>query len=98
MSDLIAVAYPDVDTAVTVRDRLIDMQRRKLITLGDAAVVVISQDLDELIEMADQIAVIANGRLSPPRRVAEVTIEELGLLMGGVAAPLLQERRNAVPA
>ncbi|QKG21406.1 DUF1269 domain-containing protein [Actinomadura verrucosospora] len=39
MSDLIAVAYPDVDTAVTVRDRLIDMQRRKLITLGDAAVV-----------------------------------------------------------
>jgi uncharacterized membrane protein len=39
VSDLIAVAYPDVDTAVTVRDRLIDMQRRKLITLGDAAVV-----------------------------------------------------------
>jgi hypothetical protein len=48
--------------------------------------------------MADHIAVIANGRLSPPRRVAEVSIEELGLLMGGVAASAPQERRHAVSA
>lgn len=38
MSTLIAVAYPDVDTAVKVRDRLIGMQRENLITLDDAAV------------------------------------------------------------
>jgi simple sugar transport system ATP-binding protein len=48
--------------------------------------------------MADHIAVIANGRLSAPRPIAEVTVEEVGLLMGGVAAPLPPERRHAVPA
>ena len=39
MSILIAIAYPDVATATKVRDRLIAMQREKLITLADAAVV-----------------------------------------------------------
>lgn len=39
MSDLIAVAYPDVAKAVEVRDRLIDMQRQNIIALADAAVV-----------------------------------------------------------
>ncbi|MEV4163454.1 DUF1269 domain-containing protein [Nonomuraea dietziae] len=38
MSNLIAIAYPDVETATRVRDRLLDMQREKLITLADAAV------------------------------------------------------------
>ncbi|GAA2405518.1 DUF1269 domain-containing protein [Nonomuraea africana] len=38
MSNLIAIAYPDVETAIRVRDRLLDMQREKLITLADAAV------------------------------------------------------------
>ena len=93
---ILVVAQPtwglDAGAAAAIRQALLDLADK------GAAVVVISQELDELIEMADQIAVIANGRLSPPRRVAEVTIEELGLLMGGVAAPLLQGRRNAVPA
>jgi len=39
MSDLIAIAYPDVDRAIEVRDRLIDMQRQNVIQLADAAVV-----------------------------------------------------------
>jgi uncharacterized membrane protein len=38
MSNLVAIAYPDVATALTVRDRLIEMQREKLIVLEDAAV------------------------------------------------------------
>ena len=59
--------------------------------------VVISQDLDELMEMADHIAVIANGRLSAPRAVEQVTVAELGLLMGGVQPPP-PERHHAVPA
>jgi uncharacterized membrane protein len=37
-STLVAIAYPDVNTAVTVRDKLIDMQRQNLVTLEDAAV------------------------------------------------------------
>jgi ABC-type uncharacterized transport system ATPase subunit len=58
-------------------------------------VVVISQDLDELMEISDRIAVINVGRLSEPRPTRSVTVEEIGLLMGGVhgadAAPELVE-------
>jgi simple sugar transport system ATP-binding protein len=46
-------------------------------------VLVISQDLDELLEIADRIAVIFHGRLSPARPVAGLTREAIGLLMGG---------------
>jgi uncharacterized membrane protein len=38
MSDLIAVAYPDVPTAVRVRDALIRMQQENIISLADTAV------------------------------------------------------------
>jgi len=38
MSNLVAIAYPDVTTAIQVRDRLIDMQREKLIVMEDVAV------------------------------------------------------------
>jgi simple sugar transport system ATP-binding protein len=48
-----------------------------------AAVIIISQDLDEIFLVCDRIAVIAGGRLSPPMPVAEATIEEIGLVMGG---------------
>ena len=49
-----------------------------------AAVLVVSEDLDELFEICDRIAVISKGRLSAARRVAETTSEEIGLLMGGL--------------
>jgi simple sugar transport system ATP-binding protein len=50
-----------------------------------AAVLLISQDLDELFAVAHDIAVIAGGRLSPAEPVESVTVEEIGLLMGGQA-------------
>jgi simple sugar transport system ATP-binding protein len=50
-----------------------------------AAVVIVSQDLDEIFLVCDRVAVIAGGRLSPPIPVAEATIEQLGLVMGGAA-------------
>jgi len=52
-----------------------------------AAVIIISQDLDEIFLLADRIAVIAAGRLSEPVPVREATLERIGLLMGGVSAP-----------
>ncbi len=48
-----------------------------------AAVLIISQDLDELFAICNRIAVIANGRLSPARPVEELSVEEIGLNMGG---------------
>ncbi len=50
------------------------------------AVLVISQDLDELAEIADRIAVMFHGHLSLPVQAAEATREKLGLLMGGASA------------
>ncbi|MFE3451285.1 DUF1269 domain-containing protein [Nonomuraea sp. NPDC059194] len=44
MSHLIAISYPDVNTASLVRDRLFEMQKQKLITLADACVVERRQD------------------------------------------------------
>ena len=49
-----------------------------------AAVLVISQDLDELLAIADRLAVINQGSLSAARPAAEVSVEEIGLMMGGV--------------
>jgi len=46
-------------------------------------VVAISQDLDELLEIADSFAVLNGGRLTRPRPVQGLSIDEIGLMMGG---------------
>ncbi len=58
---------------------------RELVALRDdgAAVLIVSEDVDELFEICDRIAVMSRGRLSPQYPVAATTIEEIGLLMGG---------------
>ena len=43
----------------------------------------ISQDLDELLEIADNFAVLNGGRLTQPRPVMGLTIDQIGLMMGG---------------
>jgi simple sugar transport system ATP-binding protein len=51
-----------------------------------AAVIIISQDLDEIFVLADRIAVISGGRVSEPVPTREATIESIGRLMGSSAA------------
>jgi simple sugar transport system ATP-binding protein len=46
-------------------------------------VLVVSEDLDELFEIADRIAVIARGRLSPAMPVTGTDPEAIGLAMAG---------------
>ncbi len=53
-----------------------------LATAG-AAVIIISQDMDEIFTIADRIAVIAGGRLSEPVPTRQATIESIGRLMSG---------------
>ena len=67
----------DAGAAATIRQALIDLAAR------GSAVLVVSQDLDELAEIADRIAVMFHGRLSPPLMAADASREKLGLLMGG---------------
>jgi len=85
----------DAGAAATIRQALIDLSSR------GSAVLVISQDLDELIEIVDRIAVMFHGTLSQPIDAAEATREKLGLLMGGssVAPPTTpHEASHAVGA
>jgi ABC-type uncharacterized transport system ATPase subunit len=67
----------DAAAAAAIRQKILDQA-----ALG-AAVVVISQDLDELLEVADSFAVLNEGRLTKPRPTAGLTMDEIGLMMGG---------------
>jgi simple sugar transport system ATP-binding protein len=59
--------------------------RAELVRLRDAgaAVLVVSEDLDELLELSDRIAVLYQGRLTPPADASTHSAESIGLLMGG---------------
>jgi simple sugar transport system ATP-binding protein len=67
----------DAAAAAAIRQALIDR------AAAGAAVVVISQDLDELLEIADRFAALNGGRLSVPRPTEGLSVEEIGLMMGG---------------
>ena len=68
----------DAGAARTIRQALVDLAR------GGAAVLIISQDLDEIFEIADRVAVLSEGRLSEAYPTETLTAEKVGLLMGGV--------------
>jgi len=67
----------DASAAAAIRQAILDLAGR------GAAVGVISQDLDELMEISDRFAALNEGRLSTPRMTQELTIEAIGLMMGG---------------
>jgi ABC-type uncharacterized transport system ATPase subunit len=67
----------DAGAAATIRQALIDLAAR------GAAIVVISQDLDELFAIADRIAVLHDGHLSASLSAHSATREAIGLLMTG---------------
>ena len=48
-----------------------------------SAVLVVSQDLDELMALSDRIGALCAGRLSAFHATASVGVREVGLLMGG---------------
>ena len=83
----------DVAAAAFIRQSLIDLSRE------GAAVLVVSEELDELLEMCDRIAVIYRGRLSECRERGEVSVEDLGLLMaGGGGGGAVADAANAADA
>lgn len=80
--DILIVAQPtwgvDAGAAQTIRQEL-----RELAAAG-AAVLVISQDLDELLEISDRIGAICGGKVSKFYPIDEITTEQVGMLMAGV--------------
>ena len=59
--------------------------RQKLLNLAETgkAVIVISQDLEEIFQLSDKIAVLNNGNLSEILSADDISASNIGLLMGG---------------
>jgi simple sugar transport system ATP-binding protein len=67
----------DAGAAVAIRQALINLAAQ------GAAVLVISQDLDELFSISDRIAVLHEGSLSAALPTGQVTRDTIGLMMAG---------------
>ncbi|WP_375280097.1 ABC transporter ATP-binding protein [Pseudooctadecabacter sp.] len=67
----------DASAAAAIRQALLDLAAK------GAAVIVISQDLDELMEISSTFAALNEGRLSKPRAAQGLTVEDIGLMLGG---------------
>jgi len=93
---LLVVSQPtwgvDAGAAQTIHKAL-----RELADNG-AAVLIISQDLDELMSCTDRIGAICAGALSAIYPTIETTIEEVGLLMAGTTLDRLPEQTIATTA
>jgi len=83
----------DVGAAAQIRQALIDLRD------AGVAVLVISEELDELFEICDRIAVIAQGRLSAPKPTDETNAADIGMLMSGAfISPGAHSERQFSPA
>ena len=84
---LLIVSQPtwgvDVGAAAQIRGELLKLRDE------GCALLVVSEELDELFEISDRLLVIAKGRVSPSVPVAQATIEQIGEWMSGLwnAAP-----------
>jgi simple sugar transport system ATP-binding protein len=79
---LIVAVHPtrgvDIGASETIHD-LLRQQRQR-----GAAILLISEDLDELLALADRIAVLYDGRVTGVTQAHTTDREEIGLLMAGV--------------
>ena len=79
---LLIVSQPtwgvDVGAAAQIRGAILALRD------NGCAVLVVSEELDELFELSDRLHVIAKGRLSPSVPIAQATIEKIGEWMSGL--------------
>lgn len=89
--DLVVAAHPTygLDVAATAYLRGQLLQRRS----DGGAVLLVSEDLDELLALCDRIAVIFKGRLMGILESDDPRIADIGLMMGGTA--MLQSGEGA---
>ena len=83
----------DIGAAMLIRQAIIDLRDQGV------AVLVLSEEIDELFMMSDRIAVLAKGRLSRAVRVADTTVNQIGVWMSGdFTAGAVTEGETHVPA
>lgn len=68
----------DAGAAALIRNALIRQRT------GGSAVLVVSEELDELFEICDEIVVMSEGKISPQVKISDVSIEEIGRWMSGL--------------
>ena len=68
----------DVGASSFIRQSLLDLRE------SGTAVLVISEELEELFEICDRLVVIAKGTLSPSKATTETGVEEIGIWMSGM--------------
>ena len=67
----------DVGAVSYVHGRLLEARAR------GAAILLISEDLEEILALSDRIVVMSKGRLSSPSARGKRSVRELGELMAG---------------
>ncbi|MBT3331586.1 MAG: ABC transporter ATP-binding protein [Rhodospirillaceae bacterium] len=81
---ILVVAHPtwgvDAGAAAAIHTALLELAEQ------GTAILVVSQDLDELLQISDRIAVLTAGRLSECMMTAAVDVTQIGLLMGAHVA------------
>lgn len=75
----------DASAAADIRQSLLDLAAE------GAAVVVISQDLDELLEISDRFTALNEGRLADPVSTRGLTVDTIGLMIGGMDEPAQED-------
>lgn len=79
---LLVVSQPtwgvDVGAANIIRQAMIDLRN------NGSAILVVSEELDELFEICDRLIVIAEGYVSPSVNVDETSKEDIGIWMSGM--------------
>ncbi|MDI6860598.1 MAG: ABC transporter ATP-binding protein [Caldisericia bacterium] len=81
--DLIIAAHPtyglDISATRYIRECLVKMRDE------GSAILIVSEDLDEILEISDRIAVMYEGKFMKIGDIKDFSIDEIGLLMGGVS-------------
>ena len=72
----------DIGASLSIRQELIDL------AANGAGVLIVSEDLNELFEICDRIAVLHAGALVAARPVNELTSSAIGQSMGGMTAEI----------
>jgi simple sugar transport system ATP-binding protein len=79
--DVLIVSQPtwgvDIGAAQFIRTAMAELAKQ------GSAVIMISQDLEEIFQIAHQITVLNAGQLSATFKTRDITAERIGLLMGG---------------
>ena len=61
-------------------------ERLRAVAAAGVAVLLISSELEEILDLSDRIAVMYRGRIVGEMSPGETDLEQLGMMMGGAAA------------